>query len=379
MIRRAALGLLGLLASAREESAWGQEGPPGKAAPYVEEKLLVSEISPAADDLKEVLTEVVRKTIEAGPLNPYYVSRGELDPEYVFTNPADTIRGLAAAYPHLPAPFRPRVLEYLRREIARRPPWTDAPLRPEKGAASRNLHPLPVPDPPAKIPVRPGLGNVYALWLYAENTGDWETIRANFPEIAAFAGRHARESEISFGAMGGLVGLARVARKLGDKASADRAAADLGRSLDGIDLRRMTSESTKRAGHGATWQGDSDFFYGGFHYLDLSPEIGRAIADRPELKQAVLEQTARATLIFPHWFVSQASGFMRYYGESHAITPLLSEMIFPVKAWVEEAPAAKLRMWADAEDAPVGDLYFIKRLAAAIEAHGRRAWTRLGY
>ena len=76
---------------------------------------------------------------------------------------------------------------------------------------------------------------------------------------------------------------------------------------------------------------------------------------------------------------SQASGFMRYYGESHAITPLLSEMIFPVKAWVEQAPSGKLRMWTDAEDAPVGDLYFIKRLAVAIESYGKREWVDLEY
>lgn len=375
MIGRVAWVVPGLLVAA---GAQAQEGPSGGAALYIDEKLTVTDVG-AADDLKEMLAEAVGRMVEAGPLNPYFVSRGELAPEYVFTNSADGVRALAAAYPHLPAPLRAKVLEYLRREITRHPPWNDDPLHPEPKAASRNLHPLPPADLPAKVPVRPGLGNVYALWLYAENTGDWETIRSNFSEIRAFAGRHAKEAGISFGAMGGLVGLGRIARRLKDAVGAGRASEDLGRALAGADLQRMTAESTRRAGHGVAWKMDSDFFYGGFHYLDLTPEIGRAISDRPTLRRAVVEQTARATLVFPYWFISQASGFMRYYGESHAITPLLSEMIFPVKAWVEDAPVEMLRRWTDAEDAPLGDVYFLKRLVIALEACGKRRWSKLGY
>jgi len=349
------------------------------ASKYVDEKPVAADVPAGADDLKATLAEVVGKTIAAGPLNPYYLSRGELNPEYVFANPADVVRALSAAYPHLPPALRPKVLEYLRKEIARHPPWTDAPLRPEKEAAGRNLHPLPSPDPVGKVPVGPGLQNIYALWLYAENTGGWETIRAHFKEIAGFYGRHQREAGSSFGAMGGLVGMARIARKLGETGAAAQAVADLEKALSQADVKRMTAESTKRAGHGEAWKADSEFFYGGFHYVDLSPEIARAISDRPELRREVTGQTDRATLVFPHWFISQASGFMRYYGEGHAITPLLSEMIFPVKAWVEDAPAAKLRVWADAEDAPLGDLFFIRRLAAAVEAHGKRRWVKLEY
>jgi hypothetical protein len=354
-------------------------GQGDEVAKLIDEKPVAVDISPQADDLKAALAEVAGKTIAAGPLNPYYVSRGELDPEYVFTNPADVVRALSAAVPHLPAALKPKVVEYLKREMAARPPWGDAPLRPGKGMASRNLHPLPAPDLPGKTPIRPGLGNLYALWLHAENTGDWETLRSNFKEISAFHGRHQGEAATSFGAMGGLVGMARIARKLGDKGAADRAAADLEKALAQADVRKMAAESSRRAGHGAAWQLEGDYFYGGFHYVDLPPEIARAIAGRPGLRKAVLEQTDRAALVFPHWFVSQASGFMRYYGESHAVTPLLGEMIFPVKAWVEDPPAAKVRVWAGAEDAPVGDLFFIKRLAAAIEAHGKRRWAKLEY
>jgi hypothetical protein len=74
------------------------------------------------------------------------------------------------------------------------------------------------------------------------------------------------------------------------------------------------------------------------------------------------------------WFVSQASTFTRHYGESHAISPLYSAAIFPAKALIEQAPPDRLRVWVDAEDAPIGDLYFIERLVLAIEAHGRESW-----
>jgi len=75
------------------------------------------------------------------------------------------------------------------------------------------------------------------------------------------------------------------------------------------------------------------------------------------------------------WFISQASAFSRYYGESHALSPLWSAMIFPVKALVERAEPRRLRVWVDAEDAPRGDLFYIERLALAIEALGTPRWA----
>jgi hypothetical protein len=75
------------------------------------------------------------------------------------------------------------------------------------------------------------------------------------------------------------------------------------------------------------------------------------------------------------WFISQASTFTRYYGESHAISPLFSAMIFPTRALVQRADPAQLAIWVDAEDAPRGDLFFIERLVLAIEAYGQEQWV----
>jgi hypothetical protein len=57
-------------------------------------------------------------------------------------------------------------------------------------------------------------------------------------------------------------------------------------------------------------------------------------------------------------------------GESQALSPSFSGLIYPVDTLVERADPARLRVWVDAEHATRGDLFFIERLVLAIEAMG---------
>jgi len=75
------------------------------------------------------------------------------------------------------------------------------------------------------------------------------------------------------------------------------------------------------------------------------------------------------------WHLSQASAFSRHYGESHALSPYMSAMIFPVRASVEQLPAVLLKRYVDCENASLGDCFYFERLVLAIEGTGEAEWT----
>jgi hypothetical protein len=119
----------------------------------------------------------------------------------------------------------------------------------------------------------------------------------------------------------------------------------------------------------------AEFHFQGYHLLHLTPEVGRYIRGRPEVRRELISHLDEAELHWPMWFLSQGSAFTRDYGESHALSPIFSAMIFPARALVQPAQAKELRMWVDAEDAPRGDLFYLERLVLAIEAMGKETWV----
>lgn len=346
------------------------------AARYVDEKRVVTDVGPEAGELREILAGTVRRVLEAGHLGPYYTSRGEGSAHWYFKNPGDLVGALSAAFPHLPEPMKPKTAAYLRAEMKAYPPWTDVMLKnSDPDTARRNLHPLPDPDFlfDAKR-AWPRLHNVYALWRYADATGDAEFLRGHAKAVAEFYRKHRSEAPLTYGEMSGPIGMARLARTWGDAALEKEAGEDLRKALErGKDPAAMLEPSwgAYRLGRNAK----DEFNLHAFFALHLAPETARFVKDHPDVRRAAQAFIDEGTYRYPMWFVSQASCFMRLYGESHAITPLYSKMVFPWKALVEEAEPDRLRVWVDAEDAPVGDLFFIERLVLAIEARGRAAWV----
>jgi hypothetical protein len=130
---------------------------------------------------------------------------------------------------------------------------------------------------------------------------------------------------------------------------------------------------SRRYGFRPEWS--DEFNFQGFHLLHVTPEVARYLRHRAEAKASIALCVDEAALHWPMWFVSQSSTFTRYYGESHALSPHYSKMIYPVKSLIERSSPEDLRRWVDAEDAPRGDLFFIERLVLAIEAYGEESWV----
>jgi hypothetical protein len=372
------------------DEATGRNARPTDAAPTTTSNRAVSEYVwqrrvtvPPSDEatrrLGRWLAESIAGMLDAGHLLPYYCKRGELHPRWYFTNPGDTAAALARAYPHLPPDLQMRTAAYLRRELADYPPCSERLNSPRDRGVSRMDFGVPEQKWEWREDVYrrpPRVHNVYTLWLYADATRDGQYVKDHWPDVRSFYARHQQDTTAYLGGASAPLGLARLARLVGDSEAERQGERDAATAFQRLEsLAAMQRPMAARYGFADSWPGP--FLYCGFHLLHLTPEVARYVREHPAICRAVTGPTAAAVEQWPMWFASQASAFSRYYGESHALSPLYSAMIFPVKALVERTDPAQLHVWVDAEDAPRGDLFFLERLVLAIEAGGEERWVEV--
>jgi hypothetical protein len=173
------------------------------------------------------------------------------------------------------------------------------------------------------------------------------------------------------------VAVARLAERLGDVATRERALGNLrvqleaGRSFAVVEERCRTNffreYYTKRNAGGFA-------LYHGAMFLELSPEIGRFL--REHVREAVLARHREGTSRFPLWWLVQAPYFCRWTGdESVGLSPEAVGMFAPVERWVVQSDAARLRRYCRSVPNGRGDCYWLEMLVQAIEATGDVRWT----
>jgi hypothetical protein len=327
--------------------------------------------------LRRMLATHVGAMINAGHLKPYYCKRGENNPRWYFTNPGDTVWALGRAHGHLPASLQAAVRGYLQREMESYPPLSDAISTPDDEGTSRMDFDVPRhlrEFEPEFYRDLPRVHNLYAVWLYTNATGDADYARRHWTSAATLAQRHREDFRAYAGGAAGAIAWARLAALVGDGQAVSAAEACALQALAALQNEpAMRQPMANRYGFRESWHQPYHLF--GFHLLQLSPEVARYIRHHAAPRESIGQLVDAGVDHWPMWFVSQASAFSRYYGESHALSPLFSAMIYPVKALVQQSDPAQLRGWVDAEDSPRGDLFFIERLVLAIEAHGKVQWT----
>jgi hypothetical protein len=344
---------------------------------YIWQQRTILAIPDAAEPLRTELVRQVERMITAGHLQPYFAKRGELNARWYFTNPGDLIGLLGRVHPHLPPDLQLRLQLYLRNEMARLPPWTDCLNSPAEPGTPRQYFEIPEHirewDDGRLYSSLPRVHNLYSIWSGLECLKDESLLQSHWEEIQAFYAAHRRDVNTYLGGVSAPIGLARLARHMGDSEVEHRAVEDARAALQAIAQEPgWRTPMMRRYGFSADWT--DDFNFAGYHLLSLVPEVARYVRDHEELRDSISEHIARGADHWPMWFLSQASGFSRYYGESHALSPLHSAMIFPAKALIEQPPAQSLWKYVDAEDAPIGDLFFLERLLLTLEAHGQETW-----
>jgi hypothetical protein len=349
-------------------------------ATYVWQKRVIRDLPAETSPFRQELVVQIGRMIDAGHLLPYYAKRGELNARWYFTNPGDLLGTLGRAYPYLPPECQLRLRGYLAQELTAYPPWTDRLNSPsDKGTPRQDFH---VPEhlwewqEGRLYSSLPRVHNVYAIWQYVDATDDTSRIRPHWAAIQSFYNSHREDVTSYMGGVAAPIALARLARRMEDQQAERAAVQDAVAALQAI--RREAEWRTpmlRRYGFPVEWS--EPFILSGFDLLSLTPEVARYVRDHAETRDAIVAHVEQGIDRWPMWFVSQASCFSRYYGESHAISPHYSAMIYPVKALLERESPEQLQTWVDAEDAPRGDLFFLERLVLALEALGQEQWVDL--
>jgi len=340
----------------------------------VKQKRQVTEIGKAAEPLKAKLSAEIAKVVSAGRLAPFRTMYGENDARYHWRQPWQMVYALSLAMPYLPPEQQERAKKYLTDEIEARPPWAEDLLGPQgtlrqPADQSRRLF---------NAGCRPGKTAsaffAYALWTYADRTGDVATIRNNWQTIKTnFAGkigtRHTLET------VSGCIGMYRLAKMMDDSGTAAGAMTNATNAIEACnDFKQVIRNATRAYTGRDQWRrGTRGVLYG---FLNLTPEAARVPASSPELKEAAARYAQAGWKDYPLWWMAQAPvGDSGYYGEGCCAGPEQRGMLFAYEAYVAGADAGKLAQYVDVPDALIGDCTYLRNLVIAIEAFGKATWV----
>lgn len=349
------------------------------------------------EELKARLAQEIQAMLAAGHLRPGYASHGHFDipaqhqcgddlVDY-WHHPADTIVTLAQALPHLPPDMQPRVRAYLQNEFRTYPPYQYNHIGWRDGAARENFDlPPEVAAAMVNLPAEPEiLGFVwsmnpfsfYAMWQYAELMNDPQLARQFL--VAAADSRGLMKSFTAVPdndvlAQMPFVHNAYIAGYLGYLGLEDLAgqpeSSQVRQELDRLlqlragqfskDSAYATADTREEGAYCRTLNVASNFMF-------LVPELADYLRDHAlaKVQAAVAEYEA----IAPYWFVAFAE---EGFGEN-ALNPLYdTQALFMAKALILQESGLALEKYLDVPAFARGDLFYLQKLVATIEAAERQ-------
>lgn len=353
---------------------------------YVWETPVPPKVMSTDGPLAQRLESEVRALIEGDRLAPLYVQPGLAGREFFFDSSADVVETLSLAYPHLSPGTKKEVRAYLRKEIADHPLWTLAAGYSLTEGRRRELFDIPESFLRYERQARPHpLGNLYALWLYAERTGDRETIDANWPAIRdcykdfvakGWSLDPSRQDLLANRYIAGLIGYARLARGRHEESARDagrRAAQALAVQIEsfqtGLEFLRLPSIKNVAELDRFIGRGNALFAGSGHNgkiakFLGLQPEIASAVRDHVNGAARVYLQVI--DVMMPGWYLAGEERQV-HFGENFVDFPDQALSIFRAKAMIERPGRPWLERRLDIPCCP-GDLYFIEKTARVLEA-----------
>jgi uncharacterized repeat protein (TIGR01451 family) len=334
------------------------------------------------------LEEEIQAIVNAGHMAPFFIERGftsgygipgdSAHPEdglvkfgpagnvYWF-DPGELIYTLSMAYPYLSSGLKSQVRSYLQAEMARYPPleplpypgsstWLVDGVRRERYSMTVEVNCWPPPAPP--------LSTLYALWTYADATGDWDYLESHWPQIKALF--DSRKGNVdSYTAISGAIGYARIAAHLGhpEEAQEGENVAVAGMTA-GQDFAAFLETANARYPdpRGRTTGLRAPVFFG------LVPELGHYLRDTNEdsataYLDALIDYYDGQYL----WYLTRR-GAQDGLEESSFHGPELAWSAFLAKAYIQGTDRAELLRYLD-RPWGLGDLYYLQKLVAAIEAN----------
>lgn len=348
-------------------------------------------IPTSSNDLSAKLETEVTKVLSAGHLAPFRALYGEgygTTGQYYWYHPYDTVYTLSLAYPYVSATVQANIRSYLQTEMSSYPIWSTTYLSPTTGASRQGdvLSSAERGAIPTEYTNRPKLFGLYALWLYAQNTGDWNYVSTNWNSIKTFYTNYKTETTKYYSSIAGAIGVARMAHQKPSPDSTTEAAAlaDVNTGMaNGLNYDTFGTNATTayQYNSGENWQYTLGGLYQGFQLLDITPEIGRYMAANTSLSSAITGSNSDPFTVtqgqykFPLWYMARGQANTVAYGEGDGVPPDVRAMMFPVEAWVKNTPVTNLRSFLDVPDALTGDYYWMQNVTRTIQASGTACWT----
>ncbi len=287
-------------------------------------------------------------------------------------DPGEFLYSMALAYPYLSASLKTQLKTYVQAEMGRYPPLQDLPYNSTSkdwlhSGSPRELNPIVMR---AELnnwpPVAANLSAIYAVWLWAKNTGDWSYADANYTQATSLF--NSRKGSMNYYAdIAGAIGYYRLAKHRNDFTAQtnalNAAVAAMNTGLNFATFRdRANTNYPDPRGYTTGWS--APVFYG------MTPEVGQYLHEQ-------FNTNAASYLLGLESLDSQGNGLVWWYftragehgenGETSFLTPLTAWSHFLAHAYVVGDHQANLRKWLDRPWTP-GDLYSIQKIVATIQS-----------
>ncbi|HEY3108018.1 MAG TPA: PQQ-binding-like beta-propeller repeat protein, partial [Chloroflexota bacterium] len=352
---------------------------------------------PPADLVQRLEDEVSRMVATTDHLMPFYLQRGfhgtgswppevptgksepaqVADSNVFWYDPGELVLTLSSAYPYLSPATQAKVRAFLQAEMTRFPPLYDLPAQPDSWLKQgRAREPYAVPNrgaltvwPPPGRPIQ----TLYALWAYGRYTGDWAYVSSHWADARAlFLDRSGAID--SYAEIAGAIGYARIARQLGDstEAAAGESAA-VAAMQNGLNFGGWLASANALFPPDPNRPAEPPGRRGAV-FFGLSPEVGRYLRDT---NGPAVARTIGDVAGYPEgsylWYATRL-GTQAELGETGYHSPEIGWSIFLAQAYARGAGQADLRRWLD-RPWGLGDLWYIQKLIATIEAPDTPPWT----
>lgn len=318
--------------------------------------------------LTQKLENTVRTMIETGYFRPGYSTANVgnyNDLDSYFYNPGETIYTLALAYPYLSSGLKTMARSYLAEVYSR---YFAGTVRSNTGWANleaREGQPLPddvsTSSGPSGTPARPD--NAYYLYLYAKNVDGvdrnsiYQKARSIVPASPSTSG-FADSPYIHNQYLAAYIGLVNFQQMLGIN---DQTTINTLNSLKNLRVDLFDKDSP--------WMSPSVFIFAkkqldpARNFMYMNRDLG--LWYRQALLAKVNEAMDEYEYMNPYWFVNF---FNSQPGEATFQNLYVTESLFKVKAWIQNASREELLKYFDAPAFEKADLYYVQELVSLIEA-----------
>jgi hypothetical protein len=320
---------------------------------------------------------------------PLFIQPGLAGPDFSFGDRSEVLEGLAWAYPHLTRELQHATKHYLSEDglkngllgsessssmtTGRAREWFEVPA----GGRARRSGEKP----------RHPFGKVSSIWRCAERCSEFDRVLPLWRNITNLyddfkkSNWHldaARGDLFANNYLASLLGLARLARWMGDPALAAEAEARANAAADTLAewWRRAAVNGTLTSFRGSAEldrfikEGDAISFAVKPHrhklalFQDLTPEVAALVNARAP--EAVAKVWETFSMLYPTWALAGEERQV-HFGENFVDPPDLALNAFKALAWLRKGPSAELVQKIDLPFCRA-DLSYITKLALALEA-----------